>query len=117
MKSIPIHLPLNSNGQTIRVFVTPNKYYGNYKGIELIQMYSKKRKVICQNPEVTKHYIFIPNGQLSKTIKVNGGTYPTRAFFNKIEQLYGKQILYKRELRAIKCYRNISLLVPEVLKC
>jgi hypothetical protein len=116
--SYPIHLPLNGDNQTVIVYVTPSKTYGNYKGHELIQRYGSKAKDISQDPEVTKHYVFIPNGQLSKVIKFNGEIYPTRTFFNKLEKLYGRRILFRQELKPIKYYQNTSLLIPkDMMKC
>ena len=117
-KSIPIHLPLNGDGQTIYVFVTPSKTYGKYKRQELIQRYGRKAKDICQDPEIRKHIVFVPCGKLSKTIKVNGGTYQTRKFFDRVEKLYGKRILFRRELKAVKHYQNTSILIPkDVMQC
>jgi len=116
--SIPIHLPLNGGKQTIYVYVTPHKTYGKYKGYELIQRYSNKAKDISQDPEVIKQYVFVPCGVLSKFIKFNGGTYPTRKFFDRIEQLYSKRILFRRELRARKHYQNTSILIPkDMMQC
>ena len=116
--SYPIHLPLNGSNQTILVYVTPSKKYGKYKGYELIQRYGSKAKNISSDPECIKNYLFIPSGVLSKFIRFNGGTYPTRKFFDKMEKLYRKQILLKRELKAIKSFQNVSIKVPiDVMRC
>lgn len=111
-KSTAIHLPLNNKGQTVRVFVTPSKTYGKYQGHELILKYGRKAKELTNEPEVDKIFLFIPMGNLSKTIKVNGGTFNTRLLFNRIEDEYGKHILCKRELRALKYYQNVSIKLP-----
>jgi hypothetical protein len=89
-------------GASVRVYVTPNKIYGNLLGSELISIYGIRRQkdIDTKSIEVKDNTIFIPSGYLDseslETLKV-------------IERNSGIKITSKRQPRAIKYYWNVTL--------
>ena len=112
---IPIHLPLTMG--TVRVYVTPYKFYGNQKGYDLIKKYGKLPSHTTVKESLISIFksdtlVRIPSGELPPTITIRGRTYNTKDFFRMLEDTLGLRIISKRENRALKHMQNISLRIP-----
>ena len=111
-----IHLPLSDGGH-VRVSVSPDKIYGDKTGNELIRQYSKRP--IRRKPKIqpiglidNDTILHIPVGNLPDKIRIHDHFYNTREFLEVIEECLGRQIISKRENRALKHFQNVSLRIP-----
>ena len=108
-----IHLPSSSG--IVQVRVTPNKIYGDKTGEELIKLYGVKyRKAEPKTIEVKGNTIFLPHGEIAEKVMFNDKTIPLKEFKNKIEQATRVKIFSKRSNRAVKHFRNTTLIIQDL---
>jgi len=65
--------------------------------------------------EIKDTSIFIPSGELPKTIQIGDRSYNTRQLIEIIERITGKHIISKRQNKALRNYRNTTIRLGVIL--